>query len=87
MYESVVGNVHPQHYIHTHVVELHSGNSATGRCYVELRRVKVDADRQIEWIGSGYYEDCYAKVGEEWKFVSRSLIEIGMAIPLRTFMV
>ena len=87
MYESVLSDVQPQPYIHTHVVELHSANSATGRCHVELRIVKADEDRPIEWIGSGYYEDRYAKVGEEWKFVTRRLIEIGMAIPLRAFMV
>ena len=47
MYESVVGDVQPQPYIHTHVVELHSANSATGRCHVELRIVKADEDRPI----------------------------------------
>ncbi|MGD0076317.1 MAG: nuclear transport factor 2 family protein [Candidatus Binataceae bacterium] len=83
MYENLVSEVYPRPYIHTHIVELRSGDRATGRCYVELRSAKV----AIEWVGSGYYEDSYAKVGEEWKFASRRLIEIGMAISLRTFMV
>jgi SnoaL-like domain len=87
MFENVLNNGHPRHFIHTHVVKLHSVNSASGRCSVELRRAVIEADRQTEWIGSGYYEDNYAKVGDEWKFASRRLVEIGMAIPLRTFMV
>ena len=83
MYENLVSDVHPRPYIHTHVVELHSASSATGRCYVEMRSAKVG----IEWLGSGYYEDDYTKVRDEWKFASRRLIEIGMGPPLRSFMV
>jgi ketosteroid isomerase-like protein len=83
MYENLVSNVHPRPFIHTHVVELRGADSATGRCYVELRSAKL----AMEWLGSGYYEDEYTKVGEEWKFASRRLIEIGMGPSLRTFMV
>ncbi len=83
MYENLVSETRPQPYIHTHVIELRSESSATGRCYVELRSAKIE----MEWLGSGYYEDEYKKVGEEWKFASRRLIEIGMATPLRSFMV
>jgi len=83
MYENLVSNVDPRPYVHTHVVELRSGNSATGRCYVEMRSAKME----MEWLGSGYYEDEYRKVGEEWKFASRRLIEIGNGPSLRTFMV
>jgi hypothetical protein len=80
MYENLVSTEQPRPYIHTHVVELHSGNSATGRCYVEMRSAKID----LQWIGSGCYEDNYTKVRGEWKFASRRLIE--MATPLRSFM-
>jgi len=83
MYENLVSDVHPRPYTHTHLVELRSEDSATGRCYVEMRSAKVE----MEWLGSGYYEDDYTKVREEWKFTSRRLIEIGMAPSLRTFMV
>ena len=81
MYENLVSEARPRPYTHTHVIELRSGDSATGRCYVELRSAKIE----MEWLGSGYYEDEYKRVGEEWKFASRRLIEIGMATPLRTF--
>lgn len=81
MFENAIREVHPRHFIHTHVINLRSGQSATGRCYVELRSAKVG----LEWIGSGYYEDEYVKVGEDWKFASRRLTEFEMAISLRTF--
>jgi SnoaL-like domain len=81
MYETVAGQLHPRPYIHTHVVKLRSVNSATGKCYVEMRSAKV----AMTWMGSGYYEDDYAKVGEEWKFARRRLVEMDMAITLRTF--
>jgi SnoaL-like domain len=77
------GDVLPRPYIHNHVIDLKGGGRATGRCYVELRSAKL----AMEWLGSGYYEDEYTKVGEEWKFASRRLIEIGMGPSLRTFMV
>jgi uncharacterized protein (TIGR02246 family) len=83
MYENLASDVHPRPHIHTHVVELRSGDTATGRCYVEMHSVKVE----MEWLGSGYYEDDYTKVRGEWKFDSRRLIEIGMGPSLRTFMV
>jgi len=83
MFQQLLGDVFPKPFIHTHVVELGSESSATGRCYVELRSAKVDMDR----IGSGYYEDDYVKVGGVWKFATRRLIESGMATSLRTFMV
>jgi hypothetical protein len=41
----------------------------------------------IVLIGSGYYEDDYTKVGEEWKFASPRLVEMDMAIALRDFKV
>ena len=83
MYENLLSDTHPRPFTHTHVVELLSANSATGRCYVELRSAKLE----VEWLGSGYYDDEYTKVREEWKFASRRLIEIGMGPSLRTFMV
>ncbi len=82
MFEAEFKQVHPRHFVHTHVLELRGVNRATGRCYIELR----SAADGIKWLGSGYYEDDYAKVGEEWKFASRRFVELDMAIPLRAFM-
>jgi hypothetical protein len=61
------GDLSPRPYIHNHVVDLQGGGRATGRCYVELRNFK----KNLEWVGTGYYEDEYVKVGDGWKFKSR----------------
>jgi SnoaL-like domain len=57
----------PRPYIHNHVIELAGPSRATGRCYVELR----DASDNLNWLGTGYYDDEYVKVGDTWKFQSR----------------
>jgi hypothetical protein len=57
----------PRPYIHNHVIELTGPSRATGRCYVELR----DASDNLNWLGTGYYNDEYVKVGDTWKFQSR----------------
>jgi len=73
MYEGALGDLNPRPYIHNHVVDLGGPNRATGRCYVELRSFS----RAMEWIGSGYYEDEYSKVGDSWKFASRRFVPVG----------
>jgi hypothetical protein len=72
MYEGALGDVQPRPYIHNHVVDLKGATRAAGRCYVELRSFA----RAMEWIGSGYYEDEYVKVGEDWKFGSRTFVRV-----------
>ena len=67
MYKDGLASLTPRPYIHNHVIELKGGGRATGRCYVELR----DAGNDMKWIGTGFYNDDYAKVGDEWKFQSR----------------
>ncbi|MGH7841321.1 MAG: nuclear transport factor 2 family protein [Candidatus Binataceae bacterium] len=57
----------PRPYIHNHVVELKGGGRASGRCYVEVR----DASNKLDWLGTGFYNDEYVKVGDAWKFQSR----------------
>ena len=42
---------------------------ASGRCYVEVR----NAADNMNLLGTGYYNDEYVKVGDEWKFQSRSI--------------
>jgi hypothetical protein len=61
-------DVTPRPYIHNHVVELKGAGRASGRCYVEIR----DAKKDFQWGGSGFYEDEYVKIGEHWKFKSRT---------------
>jgi ketosteroid isomerase-like protein len=77
MYQEALGDLSPRPYIHNHVVDLQGPTRATGRCYVELR----SAARNMEWIGSGYYEDEYVKAGEEWKFASRRFVGVAMQQP------
>jgi SnoaL-like domain len=78
MYEQALGESSPRPYIHNHVVDLKSSSKATGRCSVELR----SAARDMEWVGTGYYDDEYVKVGESWKFASRRFKRIG--VPARS---
>ncbi len=77
MYERALGEVSPRPYIHNHVVNLQSKTKATGRCYVELR----SGARDMEWIGTGYYDDEYLKVGDQWKFASRRFTSIRTPPP------
>jgi hypothetical protein len=67
MYSEGLRDLTPRPYIHNHVVELGYYGRARGRCCVELR----NASRSMAWAGTGYYDDEYVKVGEQWKFSSR----------------
>lgn len=57
---------HP--FVHNHVIEL-DGDTATGTCYLDLR-AKLNG-RDV--ISSGYYDDRYQRVGDEWKFSYRKV--------------
>lgn len=59
----------PRPFIHNHVVELQGPKKATGTCYIEVRLFRDGKKMAI----SGWYDDEYAKVGEEWKFKSRRI--------------
>ena len=65
---------HP--FVHNHLIEL-QGDSATGICYLDLRAT-MDGESMI---GSGYYDDEYVRVGEQWKFRSRKLT-LSYFVPL-----
>jgi len=67
MYTDALAALSPRPYIHNHVIELKGGGRASGRCYVELR----DASNNMNWLGTGFYDDEYIKVGDAWKFLSR----------------
>jgi SnoaL-like protein len=62
------GDMTPRPYIHNHVIDIKGSSQATGRCYVEIR----DAKKNFQWGGSGFYEDEYVKLGDRWKFKSRT---------------
>ena len=75
-YREMVGNAQFQPFVHNHVVEV-AGDEATGTCYLDLRAIQ---DGQ-SMIGSGYYEDRYARVDGAWKFRKRKLI-LSYLVPL-----
>ena len=70
MISTGLDDMNPRPFIHNHVVELLGPNQAKGTCYVEVR-MKRDGK---PWAMSGWYNDEYAKVGDEWKFKSRQII-------------
>jgi len=61
--------IKPRPYIHNHVIEFKGDGRASGRCYVEVR----NAADNMNLLGTGYYNDEYVKIGDEWKFQSRSI--------------
>jgi hypothetical protein len=69
MYKQALGDLTPRPFIHNHVVDLQGPDRATGTCYVEIRATREGKS----WIGAGYYDDEYAKVGGKWKFRSRKV--------------
>ncbi len=74
MYQGALSEMTPRPYIHNHVVNLSGKNKATGRCYVELR----SASKNMEWIGTGFYDDDYTKIGDKWMFASRRFTSIRL---------
>lgn len=78
-YREGLTSLSPRPYIHNHVVELKGANSASGRCYVELRT----AADNMNWIGTGYYHDEYVKVGDKWKFQSRRFTAVRFDEPAK----
>jgi len=59
----------PRPFIHNHVIELTGPDRAKGTCYVEVRLMR-DGKKQLM---TGWYDDEYVKVGDEWKFKSRRI--------------
>lgn len=66
-YTDALAKLTPRPYIHNHVIELKGADRASGRCYVELR----EAQDNMKWIGTGFYNDEYVKAGDQWKFQAR----------------
>ncbi len=67
-YQGMLGDSQFHPFVHNHIVDL-SGDEATGTCYLDLRATQEGRSM----IGSGYYEDHYARVDGVWKFRSRKL--------------
>ena len=42
-----------------------------------LRELR-SAARDMEWIGTGFYDNEYMKVGDQWKFASRRFTSIRL---------
>jgi ketosteroid isomerase-like protein len=86
VFEKAFVELNPRLFIHTHVIDLLSGNRATGRCYVDVFSATLGMHR----VGWGYYEDEYIKIGSKWKFRGRRyfLDVIDTKVSLRrTYMV
>jgi hypothetical protein len=85
VYQKSLGEMDPRLFIHTHIIDLVDDKHAKGRCYAEVFSAKFKMQR----VGLGYYEDEYAKVGDNWKFACRRyfLDAIDTEVSLRnTFM-
>ena len=73
-YREGLANLTPRPYIHNHVIDLKGQGQASGRCYVELR----NASDKMAWLGTGFYNDEYVKVGDQWKFKVRRFQQTHM---------
>ena len=65
-YREALADLTPKPMIHNHVIEL-AGDTATGRCSVELRFV----ENGEAYVASGHYDDQYRREGSAWKFARR----------------
>jgi hypothetical protein len=83
MHEKALAETTPRLFTHNQIVNLAGADRATGRSSVEVRNLSFT----MEWIGIGYFEDEYAKVGSEWKFTKRYHTFDGLddKVYLRTF--
>src|SRR5271168_2907523 len=67
MHEKALAETTPRLLVHNQIVTLLGGDRASGRSCVDMRNMNIT----MEWIGLGYFEDEYAKVGNQWKFAAR----------------
>lgn len=83
MHEKALAETTPRLFIHNQIVNLVGKDRATGRSCVEVRNLGIT----MEWIGVGYFEDEFTKLGSEWKFAKRYHTFDGVddKVYLRTF--
>jgi hypothetical protein len=64
----------PRPFIHNHVIDMTGADTASGRCYLDLRSGRNNMDI----LGAGYYEDEYKATPDGWKFQSRRFTALRM---------
>lgn len=57
-----------QPFVHNHLIDL-DGDKAGGYVYIDLRSQSEGGC----FIGSGYYEDDYVRIDDQWKFQCRAV--------------
>ena len=84
MHEKAFAETTPRLFVHNQIVNLLGADRASGRCAVEVANLGFT----MEWLGVGYFEDQYAKQGDQWKVTARHHTFDGLdsKIFLRTFM-
>ena len=65
-YDELAGGVTPKPFIQNHVIDV-DGDSAQGRCGVEIRMVRKGEAYTV----AGHYHDTYWRVDGAWKFAKR----------------
>ena len=76
LYDGATGRVTPKPYIQNHVIDV-DGDTATGRCGVEIRMVQDGTAYTV----AGHYHDSYRLVEGHWWFARRDF-EIFHWVPL-----
>jgi uncharacterized protein (TIGR02246 family) len=67
LYDGAAAGVSPKPFIQNHVIDV-EGDSATGRCGVEIRMVHKGEAYTV----AGHYADVYRRVDGHWRFASRN---------------
>jgi uncharacterized protein (TIGR02246 family) len=69
LYQGAAAGVTPKPFIQNHVIEV-DGDTAEGRCAVEIRMVQ---DGEAYTV-AGHYADVYRRSGGRWRFDSRHFV-------------
>jgi uncharacterized protein (TIGR02246 family) len=77
LYEGTAAGVTPKPFIQNHVIEI-DGDTAQGRCGVEIRMVQ---DGEAYTV-AGHYADVYRRIDGRWRFDSRHFMPYHW-VPLR----
>ena len=69
LYAGAAAGTTPKPFIQNHVIEV-DGDTATGRCGVEIRMVRKGEAYTV----AGHYADTYRRVDGRWRFQSRDFM-------------